>query len=163
VTRLVWDDVKEWFDPSKNGSAPDVIVANTDLVDWDRLFELIRSRGWRCEYRLHDQVRALPASAAELFCADTAGRAALSVWPDPHLEWVIRPWSAEEILTDVDLHQIQGQERLDMFCWLLEIAGKALGKRVVVYSEGTSDGGHPPLMAYDVASDHVRFLAGPWS
>ena len=164
MAQLVWDEVKEWFDPSENGRAPDVIVADTDLGDWDRLFDLIRSRGWRCEYRLGDQALALPASAAVVFSADAAGAAAsLLVWPEPHLKWIITPWSAAEIRSDVDLYEIQGQEQLDLFCRFLQTVGKALGKRVVVYSEGTSSGGYPPLMAYDVAADHVRLLAGPWS
>ena len=81
---------------------------------------------------------------------------------EPHLKWIITLWSAEEILGDVALDEIQGQEQLDGFCRFLQTVGKVLGKRVAVYSEGTSSGGHPPLMAYDVAADEVRFLAGPW-
>lgn len=110
VIRLLWDDVKQWFDPSENGGAPDVVVVDTDLVDWGRLLELIRSRGWRCEYRLRDEVLALPRSAAELFSPDAADWAtSLWVWPDPHLEWIVRPWSAEEILSHVSLYQSKGR------------------------------------------------------
>lgn len=97
---MVWDEVKEWFDPSENGSAPDVVVADTDLGDWDRLFELIRSRGWRCEHRLGDQARALLASAAVL-SADAAGTAAsLVVWPEPHLKWISPGVGADASGTD---------------------------------------------------------------
>lgn len=164
MDRLLWDDVKDWFDPWENGSAPDVIVADTDLADWNRLFELIRSRGWRCLHHHVDGARALPASPEELLSLRPAEAVtSLTVWPYPDLEWIIRPRSVGEIVSDVDLHQIQGQQRLDQFCRFLADLGRALGKRVAVYSEGTSTGGYPPLMAYEVADDRVHVLAGPWS
>jgi len=164
VTRVRWRDVKDWFDPTANGSAPDVIVVDTDLATWNRLFELISLRGWRREYHFRDRVQPLPVSAAELFGVETAGWVrSVWVWPDTGLEWIIRPWSVEEIVSDVDLHQIQGQDQLDVFCQFLQTVGAALGKRVEVYSEGTSiDDGHTPLLAYDPAYDQVQFLAGPW-
>lgn len=66
----------------------------------------------------------------------------------------------EEILSDVDLHQIQGQERLDAFCRFLRTLGDALQRKVLVYSEG--DNTYPPMMAYDPAAGRITFLAGPW-
>ena len=90
----------------------------------------------------------------------TADPALLRVRPDPDLEWIIRPWAPEEILSDVDLNQLQGQDRLDAFCRLLRGLGDALSKEVRVYSEG--DNTYPPMMVYDPTVGHVNFLAGPW-
>ncbi|MBB4765824.1 hypothetical protein ACFQFC_16550 [Amorphoplanes digitatis] len=81
----------------------------------------------------------------------------LTVWPDPDLEWMIRPWAVEEILSDVDLYQTQGQERLDAFCRFLRTLGDTLQKDVSVYSEG--DNTYPPMMTYDAAAGRVSFLA----
>lgn len=155
-----WHDVREWFNPYGNGSLPDVIVHGTTLADWEALFGLIQSNGWRCEYDFRGQRLPLPASAADLFVPDPEREArALRVWPAPGMEWIVRPWSPDEIDSDVNLHEIQGQGRLDAFCEFLRMLGKALGKRVLVYAEGTYDG-HAPMLAYEVANDRVVFLAG---
>ncbi len=49
------------------------------------------------------------------------------VWPDPGLEWIVRPCTPDEVVSDVNLHQIQGQARLDAFCRFLRTLGAALG------------------------------------
>ncbi|WP_433723475.1 hypothetical protein ACQP2Y_00360 [Actinoplanes sp. CA-051413] len=157
-----WVDVAEWFDPSQNGSAPDVVVPGTAIADWEALLGLIRSEGWRCEYEIGDERRPLPAAAAELFDPNLEGLLrSVWVWPDPGLEWIIRPWTPDEIVSDVSLHEIQGQERLDAFCRFLRTVGAALGKSVLVYAEGAFDS-YPPMMAYESAEDRVAFLAGSW-
>jgi hypothetical protein len=162
VGDVVWEDVKQWFDPVENGSAPDVIVADTTLADWERLLGLVHSRGWPCRYELGGRALPVPDSAAQLFSAGIAGELPLlRVWPDPDLEWIVRPWAVEEILSDVSLYKIQGQERLDVFCRFLQTLGSTLGKKVLVYSEG--DNAYPPMMVYDEALGRVVFLAGPWS
>lgn len=67
VTDLLWDEVMPWFDPVANGSAPDVIVADTALADWQIVLDLIRSQRWPCEFELGDQAVPVPDSAADLF------------------------------------------------------------------------------------------------
>jgi hypothetical protein len=160
VGDLLWDDVRQWFDPFGNGSAPDVVVTGTELADWQVVLDLIRSRGWLCRCEHSDRETTVPMFAADLFPARTGGRMQLTVWPDPDLEWMVRPWAVEEIVGDVDLFQIQGQERLDAFCRFLRALGDALRKDVVVYGEGDNAG--PPLMTYDAAASRVTFLAGAW-
>jgi hypothetical protein len=159
VETLRWDDVEEWFDPSENGSAPDVVVPDTSVVDWDALVGLIRSEGWPCKYEAGDRWCSLPPTAAELFDAAPEGFLRnLWVWPDPGLEWIIRLGTPDAIVSDVDLHEIQGQERLDAFCRFLRILGVALRKSVLVYAEGDYVG-YPPMMTYEAAADRVIFLA----
>jgi hypothetical protein len=41
-----------------------------------------------------------------------------------------------EIVGDVSLHEIQGQEALDTFCSFLRTLGAALGKPVLMFAEG---------------------------
>jgi hypothetical protein len=160
VETIRWDDVSEWFDPSQNGSAPDVVVPDTTVADWEALLGLIRSEGWRCEYEVGEERQPLPPSVAELFVSDPEGLVrSLWVWPDPGMEWIIRLWTPAEIVSDVSLHEIQGQERLDAFCRFLRALGAALGKPVLIFAEGTYDD-YPPMMAYEVADDRVVFLAG---
>ncbi|MGW4941114.1 hypothetical protein ACWEOZ_05930 [Actinoplanes sp. NPDC004185] len=153
-----WDDVAGWFDPSQNGSLPDVVVAGTAIADWEALLGLIRSEGWRYEYEVGDERRPLPAAAAELFDPGGVLRS-LRVWPDPGLEWIVRPWTHDEIVGDVSLHDIQGQERLIAFCLFLRTLGAALGKAVLVYAEGAL-ANCPPMMAYESAKDRVALWSG---
>jgi hypothetical protein len=161
VSDLRWDDVKEWFDPTQNGTVPDLVVADTTLDDWQALITLIRTAGWRAEYEHRDRRGEVPRSAADLFVADPDGWLKyLRVWPEPDLEVIFRPWSADEIVGDVSLFELQGQERLDKFCGVLRQIGRALGKRVAMFAEG--DGNYPPMLAYEIDLDQVVFLAGPW-
>lgn len=72
---------------------------------------------------------------------------------------IFRFYSVEEIDFDVDLRELQGQERLDVLCGFLAVIGRWLGKPVVMYCEG----GHPshPVLGFDVESDQVDLLAKP--
>jgi hypothetical protein len=64
----------------------------------------------------------------------------------------------EQIDFDVDLRELQGQERLDVLCGFLRAIGRSLGKQVVM----TPEGGHAiALLGYDVAADRVVMLAKP--
>lgn len=63
VSDLRWDDIKDWFDPAKNGSVPDLVVADTTLDDWQALITLIHTAGWRAEYEYRDHRGELPTSA----------------------------------------------------------------------------------------------------
>ena len=157
MSDLRWDDVKDWFDPTANGSVPDLVVTGTTLADWQPLVTLIRTAGWRAEYEHRDRRHDVPASAAELFVTDPDGWLKhLRVWPDPDIEVIFRPWSPDEIVGDVSLFELQGQERLDTFCGVLRRIGRALGKRVALFAEG--DGDHPPMLAYEVDPDRVVLL-----
>jgi len=93
VEMIPWDDVKEWFDPAHNGTLPDVVVPDTTVADWEPLFALIRSEGWRCEYDFREERLPLPASAAEVLVPDPEWVRSLWVWPNPDLEWIVRPRS----------------------------------------------------------------------
>ena len=161
MTDLRWEDVQQWFDPAGNGSAPDLVVTDTTLAGWQALISLIRTAGWRAEFEQHGRCGEVPASAADLFAADPDGWVKyLRVWPDQDIEVILRPWSADEMVGDVNLFELQGQERLDRFCGILRQIGRTLSRRVAMFAEGAGD--HPPMLAYEVDVDRVVFLAGPW-
>ena len=46
------------------------------------------------------------------------------------------PYSADEILFDIDIREIHGQERLDALCAFLRAIGRRLGKPVLMSEEG---------------------------
>jgi hypothetical protein len=47
MSDLLWDEVKNFFDPDLMGALPDVLVPNTSVEDWQALFGLIQARNWQ--------------------------------------------------------------------------------------------------------------------
>jgi hypothetical protein len=82
----------------------------------------------------------------------------LRVWPDPAVLVIFRPYSADSIDFDVDLRELQGQQRLDLLCAFFATIGRRLGKPVLMAPEG--DGEHP-VLGYRPEADCVVLLADP--
>ncbi|MGW5689180.1 hypothetical protein [Nonomuraea sp. NPDC003754] len=120
------------------------------------LLDLVRSQRWKSEYVRDDESLALP-TAAEMV-AEGAGAADLRVWPIPEVLAIFRAYSAESIDFDVDLRELQGQERLDVLLEFFTLIGRRLGKSVLLTPEG--DHGRP-MLGYDVEADQVVLLVDP--
>jgi hypothetical protein len=158
VPDLLWDDVKSLFDPDANGTLPDVVVEGTTVEDWQVLLDLVQSRGWQYAYSLKGEPMELP-SAAELVAAVSADATPeLRVWPVPDVLVIFRVYQAESIDFDVDLRELQGQERLDVLVDVLRLIGQRLGKSVLMTPEGSPD--HPAL-GFDVEADRVVLMVDP--
>ncbi len=69
---------------------------------------------------------------------------------------IFRAYSAEEIDFDVDLRELQGQDRLDILCGFLSAVGRRLGKPVIMTAEGFRE---CPILGFDPAVDRVVLLA----
>lgn len=157
ATDLLWDDVRELFDPDLMGPLPDVCVPRTSVQDWQDLLDLVLARGWRFEYSEGDRVVPLPTAAAVLARAPDAECPALRVWPYAGMLMIFRFWAAQEVDFDVDLREIQGQERLDQFCSFLRAVGRHLGKPVLMGDES----GHPaehPVLGFSIETDRVEVI-----
>jgi hypothetical protein len=155
---LLWDDVRNFFDPDLMGALPDVSVEGTSVEDWQAVFELVRSSGWAWEYSQGRVVRSLPPAVEVLTRPADAETVDLRVWPVPGVLAIFRPMSAEEIDFDVDLRELQGQEGVDVLCRFLAAIGRRLGKPVVMTAEG--DYGHR-VLGFDPAADRVVLMADP--
>jgi hypothetical protein len=159
VADLLWDDVKCFFDPDLMGPLPDVLVLDTSVEDWQAVLDLIAASGWRCQYSEGETALPVPRAEAVLSRSADAERPELRVWPTADVLAIFRFYSVEEIDFDVDLRELQGQERLDVFCGFLRAIGRRLGKPVLMGSEG-GDHGHP-VVGFDVETDQVVLLAEP--
>ncbi|KUL28018.1 hypothetical protein [Actinoplanes awajinensis] len=157
---LGWDDVQELFDPYSMGSLPDLCVPGTTARDWQALLDLVVASGWRFEYSEGDTVVPLPAAATALVRDPDEECPDLRVWPAAGMLMIFRFWSAEEIDFDVDLREIQGQERLDEFCAFLRAVGGHLGKPVLMSHEGGNPAQHP-LLGYSPETGQVTVLTPP--
>ena len=160
VSELLWNDVKGFFDLEWEGCLPDVWIAGTVVEDWQAVLDLIGASGWRSEYSEGGVVMPLPRAEEVLSRPADAECADLRVWPLPDVLAIFRLESADEIGFDVDLRELQGQERLDVLCGLLRAIGRRLGKPVVMTPEGDWERGHP-VLGFDVESDQVVLLAEP--
>ncbi|MDX3800518.1 hypothetical protein [Streptomyces sp. AK04-3B] len=155
---LLWDNVKDFFDPDLMGALPDVCVEGASIEDWQSVFDLVRSCGWVWEYRDGDVLMPLPSAEAVLSRPADADTVALRVWPVADV-WVnFWPMSPGEIDFDVDLRELQGQEGVDILCGFLDSIGRLLGKPVRMTAAG--DGGNP-VLGFDPAADRVVLLSEP--
>ncbi|MFB7906962.1 hypothetical protein ACFC1T_11075 [Kitasatospora sp. NPDC056076] len=153
---LVWDDHVAWLlDPSGGGHLPDVYVADTTVADWQALLDLVVERGWGFEYAEGRAVLPLPRAEPVLSRPADAECPSLRVWPDPEVCAVFRFLGDEQIDFDVDLRELQGQERLDVLCGFLTAIGRRLGKPVPMYFEGDT---RAPFLGYDPEADRVVLL-----
>lgn len=155
---LSWDTVKEFLDPEEMGSLPDLRVPGTSAGDWQSLLDLVVERGWSHEYVEGDTELPLPRAAAVLARPADAECPQLRVWPADGILAIFRFLGDEEIDFDVDLRELQGQGRLDLFCGFLRTLGRRLGKPVFMDPEGSYG---DPILVYDVGIDRVVLLMEP--
>ncbi|MBG0833114.1 hypothetical protein HS041_36015 [Planomonospora sp. ID67723] len=156
MTDLRWEEIEDLFDPETNGVLPDGRVPGTSAEDWQAVFDLVRSNGWRHEYSVDGIVLRIPPAEAMFAVRDQAGRV-LKVWPNPGILVNFFPHAEEHIDFDVDLRDLQGQERLDVLCGFLRAIGRRLGKPVLMTPEGFS---RYPILGFDVAAGRVAPMAG---
>ncbi|MFZ3499013.1 hypothetical protein ACODT5_38350 [Streptomyces sp. 5.8] len=155
---LLWDDVRCFFDPDLMGALPDVRVPDGSVEGWQAVLDLVEERGWKCRYSEGEAVLPVPRAQAVLSRAADAECPELRVWPAPDVLAIFRFEDDGVIDFDVDLRELQGQERLDVFCGFLREIGRRLGKPVLMHPEG--DHGHP-VLGFDVELDRVVLLAEP--
>ncbi|MFE5112062.1 hypothetical protein [Streptomyces sp. NPDC056663] len=156
---LLWDDVSCFFDPDLMGSLPDVRVPGASVDDWQTVLDLVVERGWRCRFTEGERVLPVPRAEAVLSRQADAEYPELRVWPTADVLAIFRFGADDEVDFDVDLRELQGQERLDVFCELLRVIGRRLGKPVLTDPEGAY--GHP-VIGFDAEADRVVVLAEPW-
>lgn len=158
VADLLWDDVKCFFDPDLMGSLPDVSVPDASRNNWQEVLDLVVEKGWKCQYSEGERVLPLPRAEAALSQPADTECPSLRVWLRADVLAIFRFYSDEEIDFDVDLRELQGQERLELFCGFLREIGRRLGKPVLMHPEGAH--GHP-VLGFDVEADRVVLLAEP--
>nr|WP_218909323.1 hypothetical protein [Nocardiopsis sinuspersici] len=137
------------------GSLPDLWVPDTSVHDWQSFLELVVERGWKYRYTDDDAVVPLPPARIAL---SRSGLSELRVWPSDSVLTIFRFYAPDEIDFDVDLRELQGQERLDILCDFLTVIGHRLGKPVLMYREGSRD---HPVLGFDIRADRVVRLVEP--
>lgn len=145
-----------FFDPDLMGSLPDLRVPDASVEDWQAVLDLVEARSWKRQYSEGETVLPVPRAESVLARPADAECPNLRVWPAAEMLAIFRFLDDEVIDFDVDLRELQGQERLDVFCGFLREIGRCLGKQVLMDPEG--DYGH---LGFDVEADRVVLLAEP--
>jgi len=158
VADLLWDDVSSFFDPDAMESLPDVRVPDVSVEGWQAVLDLVAEKGWKCEYLEGATVLAVPRAEAVLSRPVGAECPTLRVWPTADVLAVFRFLDDEVVDFDVDLRELQGQERLDVLCGFLREIGRRLGRPVLMDGEGACG---RPILGFDVESDRVVLLMEP--
>ncbi|MFJ5869509.1 hypothetical protein ACIQEY_34550 [Streptomyces parvus] len=125
---LLWDDVKCFFDPDLMGSLPNVRVPDASMEDWQAVLDPVAEKGWKCPYSERETALPLPRAEAVLSRPADAQCPDLHVWPTADVLAVFRFHAVYEVDLDVDLRELPGEERLDVFCSLFREVGRRLGK-----------------------------------
>ncbi|MET9874754.1 hypothetical protein ABZZ36_09030 [Actinacidiphila glaucinigra] len=155
---LLWDDVSAFFDPDSMGSLPDVRVPDVSVEGWQAVLDLVAEKGWKCQYSEGETVLPVPRAEVVLSRPVDAECPNLRVWPTADVLAIFRFLDDEVVGFDVDLRELQGQERLDVLCGFLGEIGRRLGRPVLMEGEGAY--GHP-ILGFDVESDRVVLLMEP--
>lgn len=154
VGDLLWDDVREWFEP--DGSLLDAYVFDTTVADWQAFVDLVRSKGWWFAYSEDGRPRRLPARVEDVLARRGEMAVVLQVRPVPEVLVNVHFFTDEEIEADFSPEVLQGQERLDLLCSFLRAVGRRLGKPVVLTPESLPD---RPLIGYDIDAGRVIAVA----
>jgi hypothetical protein len=160
TSSLRWEEVSDFFNPDLMGALPDVVVPGASVHDWQSLLDLVTERGWAHQYSEGARVRPVPRAETIFALPLDAECAELKVWPSAEVLAIFRFHSPEAIEFDVDLRELQGQQRLDLFCAFLTAIGRRLGKPVLMDAEG--GGGTHPVLGFEVEADQVVVMASPF-
>ncbi|MFE9249911.1 hypothetical protein [Streptomyces sp. NPDC007088] len=140
------------------GTLPDVRVPGASVADWQALLDLVRAKGWACRYQEGETVLPVPRAEVALSPPADGEPATLRVRPAAGMLAIFRFHSEDEIDFDVDLREVRGQKRFDLFCGFLRDIGRHVGRPVLMGPEG--DPGRP-VLGFDVEADRVVLLAEP--
>ncbi|MER6916059.1 hypothetical protein ABT354_30685 [Streptomyces sp. NPDC000594] len=157
---LLWDDMSCFLDPDSMGSLPDVRVPDVSVEGWQTVLDLVAEKGWKCRYSEGATVLPVPRAEVVLSRPVDAECPNLRVWPAADVLVIFRFLDDEVVDFDVDLRELQGQERLDVLCGFLREIGRRLNRPVLMEAEGTD--GHP-ILGFDVKSDRVVLLMKPYA
>ncbi|SNT14191.1 hypothetical protein [Actinacidiphila glaucinigra] len=153
VTDPLWADVADVFDPVAMGRLPDLWIPGVSAADWQALLDLVVARGWWHAYAEGCRVLPLPTAARVLSRPCDAEVPTLYVEPVPGFRAIFRFLSDETIDFDIDLYELWGQERLDVFCGFLRAIGRRLDRTVFLCPEGA--GVDVAVLWYEPGADRI--------
>ncbi|WP_394297859.1 hypothetical protein [Streptomyces globisporus] len=150
--------------PGPQGRYPDVVgegkrgCAGSGAGQHGGAADLLWEKGWKCQYSEGEAVLPVPRAEDVLSRPMDAECPSLRVWPTADVLAIFRFLDDQVVDFDVDLRELQGQERLDVLCGFLREIGRRLGKPVLMEAEGAC--GHP-ILGFDVEVDRVVLLLEP--
>ncbi|MGY0068472.1 hypothetical protein ACWZEH_16980 [Streptomyces sp. QTS137] len=145
-----WDDVSCFSDPDPMGTLPDLCVPEFSAQDWRAVLDLVVARGREGGHSECGTVLPIPRAEAAPSRPADAEHPVLRVRPAVEVSAILRFRSVDAIGFDVELRELRGQERLDVFRGFLRALGRRLGEPVGMGTEAEGGDGGRPVPGYDV-------------
>jgi len=132
MDEMTWDTVRGEF--AFDGSWRDIYAFRTDIADWQRMLDAIRSAGYKIVYFRNDQPTEMPAEACQAFPLPGECDRRLSVWfanvlANCHF------FTAEEIEFDIDPREVKGPMELNALFGFMRCLAQAMDRDVVLTPE----------------------------
>lgn len=136
MSNLAWQTVKQEF--AFDGSLRDLYVFDTDLQDWQHVFDRLRQDHYELVYHRDGTTAELPAAAADAFPAPDENVRMLwvkfaGIQANCHFFW------SQDIEFDIDPREVVGQVQLDALLAFLQLLADATGKPAVLTPESGSE------------------------
>jgi hypothetical protein len=133
---MKWQDYKDEFE--FDGSWRDIYVFTTDVSDWQRLIDFLRSGVYEYSCTLGGEEATLPSYAREMFEAGYEFRPLLSV----NVGSVVLNchfFTEEEIEFDLDPREIKGELQAEQVFAFMRRIGRILDKEVILTPENAQN------------------------
>lgn len=147
-----WAQVQSAFEP--DGALRDIIVADTNLADWERVLAALPEWGYATEWRDDGPAGALPKSAAATFDRAHSGPLRIQVGCLRVHLWF---FGVDEMEFDIDPAEVRGEAEFVALRAFLERLVTRLQRGVVVRWEG----GSPDVLVWEPASGFALRRTGP--
>ncbi len=147
-----WAQVQSAFEP--DGALLDIIVADTNLADWERVLAALPEWGYATEWCKDGPAAALPKSAAATFDHAQSGPMRIQVGCLRVHLWF---FGVDEMEFDLDPAEVPGESEFVALRTFLERLGQLLQRRVVVRWEG----GGPDLLVWAPETGFSLHGSGP--
>jgi len=144
---LHWEQVSDLFDPELMGTLSDLFIPDATVENWQTVLDLVAASGWQWQFEIGTAEQSLRTAASIFARPDGDETAVLKVWPEPGVLAIFRLYAESEVSFDVDLRELQGQQRIDTLCAFLRVIGSKVGKPVLMTPEGGSQ--ERPVLGYD--------------
>lgn len=136
MASMVWEAVRDEF--AFDGSWRDVYVLGTDMGDWQRMLDGLRSAGYDLVYLRDGETTDLPTHAEDAFPLEGESDRLLAV----HFGGVqanCHFFTPEEIEFDIDPREVGGQAQLDALLGFMWSLATSVGREAILCPENCSE------------------------
>ncbi len=147
---MKWEDYSTDFD--WDGSLRDIYVLETSVLDWQKLFDFLKSSDYTFAYQLYE-LEELPGSI-EIFGERRENKGLLCV--DAGDVTLNCHFFCREIIEfDLDPREVKGEEQANFVFDFMRQLGRALNKEVILTPENMLES---PIFKFSLVTQKIEFF-----